>query len=64
VARLRRLVCCQSASPLPAHVGVVAAYLSWLAESRRKASTIGRRAAAIAHRHKLAGLEPLKSQGW
>jgi site-specific recombinase XerD len=48
----------RGASPLPAHVGIVAAYLSWLAESGRKASTIGRRAAAIAHRHKLAGLEP------
>src|SRR6516165_10088956 len=48
----------RSASPLPAHVGIVAAYLSWLAESGRKASTIGRRAAAIAHRHKLAGHEP------
>jgi site-specific recombinase XerD len=48
----------RSASPLPAHVGIVAAYLSWLAQSGRKASTIGRRAAAIAHRHKLAGHEP------
>jgi site-specific recombinase XerD len=48
----------RSASPLPAHVGIVAAYLSWVAESSRKASIIGRRAAAIAHRHKLAGHEP------
>jgi site-specific recombinase XerD len=46
------------ATPLPAHQGIVAAYLSWLAQSGCKASTIGRRAAAIAHRHKLAGHEP------
>jgi site-specific recombinase XerD len=34
----------RGATPLPAHVGIVAAYLSWLAESGRKSSTIGRRA--------------------
>ena len=27
----------RGATPLPAHVGIVAAYLSWLAESGRKA---------------------------
>ena len=43
---------------MPAHVGIVAAYLSWLADSGRKSSTIGRRAAAIGYRHKLAGYEP------
>jgi site-specific recombinase XerD len=48
----------RGASALPAHQRLVAAYLSWLAQSGRKASTIGRRAAAIAHRHKLAGHEP------
>jgi site-specific recombinase XerD len=48
----------RGATPLPAHQGIVAAYLSWLGQSGRKASTIGRRAAAIAHRHKLAGYEP------
>jgi hypothetical protein len=48
----------RGASPLPAHPGLVAAYLSDLAQAGRKASTVGRRAAAIAHRHKLAGLEP------
>jgi len=48
----------RGATPLPAHVGIVAAYLSWLADSGRKASTIGRRAAAIGHQHKLAGHEP------
>jgi site-specific recombinase XerD len=52
----------RGATALPAHVGIVAAYLSWLAESGRKASTIGRRAAAIGHRHKLAGHEPPTSQ--
>ena len=46
------------APPLPPHPGIVAAYLSHLADRGRKSSTIGRRAAAIAHRHKLAGLEP------
>jgi hypothetical protein len=48
----------RAATPLPAHVGIVAAYLSHLAQSGLKASTIGRRAAAIGHRHKLAGYEP------
>src|SRR5690242_12415957 len=48
----------RGAVPLPAHVGIVAAYLSARAEQGRKASTIGRRAAAIGHRHKLAGYEP------
>ena len=41
-----------------AHVGIVAAYLSSLADSGRKASTIGRRAAAIGYHHKMAGHEP------
>jgi len=48
----------RGATPLPAHQGLVAAYLSDLAQSGRKASTIGRRAAAIGYRHKLAGHEP------
>jgi site-specific recombinase XerD len=48
----------RDACPLPAHVGIVAAYLSHLAQTGRKASTIGRKAAAIGHRHKLAGHEP------
>src|SRR5215472_3321442 len=48
----------RGATPLPAHQGLVAAYLSDLAQSGRKASTIGRRAAGIAYRHKLAGHEP------
>jgi site-specific recombinase XerD len=52
----------RGATPLPAHVGIVLAYLSWLASTGRKASTIGRRAAAIGHRHMLAGHEPPTSQ--
>jgi site-specific recombinase XerD len=48
----------KGATPLPAHVGIVAAYLSHLADSGRKASTIGRRAAAIGYHHKMAGHEP------
>jgi integrase len=32
--------------------------MSWLADSGRKASTIGRRAAAIGYHHKIAGHEP------
>jgi integrase len=48
----------KGATPLPAHVGIVAAYLSHLADSGRKLSPIDRRAAAIGYRHKLAGYEP------
>jgi hypothetical protein len=42
--------CCaaRDACPLPAHQGIVAAYLSNLASTGRKASTIGRRCASIA----------------
>jgi site-specific recombinase XerD len=52
----------RGATALPAHVGIVAAYLSSLADSGRKASTIGRRAAAIAYHHKMAGHEPPTNQ--
>ena len=48
----------QGATALPAHQGIVAAYLSALADSGRKASTIGRRAATIGYHHKMAGHEP------
>ena len=48
----------RGATPLPAHSGIIAAYLSSLAQQGRKASTIARKAAAIGYRHKLAGLEP------
>jgi hypothetical protein len=54
LVRLRHLVPCHSATPLPAHVGIIAAYLSWLAHNGRKSSAIGHRAAAIGYRHKLA----------
>jgi integrase len=49
----------RAATPLPAHQGIVAAYLSHLADTGRKASTIGRKCAAIADRHRLAGVDPL-----
>jgi integrase len=48
----------RGAAPLPAHQGLVGAYLAHLAGTGRKASTISRRAAAIAYRHKLAAHEP------
>ena len=48
----------RGATALPAHQGIVAAYLSGLADSGRKASTIGRRAAAIGYHHKMARHEP------
>jgi len=48
----------RGATALPAHVGIIAAYLSWLADGGRKASTIGRRAAAVGYHHKIAGHEP------
>jgi hypothetical protein len=43
-------------------VGIAAAYLSWLADSGRKSSTIGRGAAAIGYHHKIAGHEPPTNQ--
>ena len=46
------------AATLPAHPGIVASYLSDLAQQGCKASTIGRRAASIGYHHKLAGHEP------
>jgi integrase len=49
----------RAATPLPAHPGLIAAYLSALADQGRRASTIGRKCAAIGHRHKLAGIDPL-----
>ena len=48
----------RGATALPAHQGIVATYLSSLAGSGPKASTIGRRAAAIGYHHKMAGHEP------
>ena len=55
---VRRITSIRGATALPAHQGIVAAYLSSLADSGRKASTIGRRAAAIGYHHKMAGHEP------
>jgi site-specific recombinase XerD len=52
----------RGAVPLPAHKGIVAAYLSHLADNGRKASTIARRCAAIADRHRMAGIEPIPTQ--
>jgi integrase len=43
---------------LPAHQGLVAAYLSHLALAGLKVSTIGRRCAAIADKHRQAGYDP------
>jgi hypothetical protein len=48
----------RGATALPAHMGIVAACLSSMADSSRKSSTIGRRAAAIGYHHKIAGHEP------
>jgi hypothetical protein len=48
----------EGATALSAHQGIVAAYLSSLADEGRKASTSGWRAAAIAYHHKMAGHEP------
>ena len=47
----------RGATAMPAHQGIVAC-LSSLADSGRKASKIGRRAAAIGYHHKMAGHEP------
>jgi Phage integrase, N-terminal SAM-like domain len=43
--------------PLPASPATVAAYLAHLADSGLKASTIGRKLAAIAYAHRLKGLD-------
>jgi site-specific recombinase XerD len=53
----------KGATPLPAHVGIVAAYLSGLADSGRKASTIGRRAAAIGYHPRRAPRADPAQQG-
>jgi hypothetical protein len=49
----------------PCHQGIVAAYLSHLADAGKKASTIGRRCASIAWHHRQAGIEqaPTASPG-
>jgi site-specific recombinase XerD len=48
----------RAAQPLPAHPGILAGYLSHLARTGRKASSIGRAVAAIADHHRQAGYEP------
>jgi site-specific recombinase XerD len=45
--------------PLPASPATVAVYLSHLADIGRKSSTIARRCAAIAYRHRCANIDPL-----
>jgi integrase len=44
--------------PMPANPAAVAAYLASLVDRKLKSSTIGRRLAAIAYAHRLAGHEP------
>ena len=48
----------RAGNPLPAHQGIVAAYLADLAQRGMKAATIGRRCNAIAYYHRQAGHEP------
>jgi len=45
-------------SPLPCPSGLLCGYLAALADTGRSASTITRRAAAIAHQHRAAGFDP------
>jgi hypothetical protein len=47
------------AVPMPGQPAMIAAYLSHLASSGVKSSTIGRRAAALAYHHRMAGIDPL-----
>jgi integrase len=48
----------RGASPLPCPPGLLCGYLAALADSGLRASTITRRAAAIAHHHRVAGFDP------
>ncbi len=48
----------RGATALPGHPGLIGAYLSHCALAGLKASTIGRRCAAIADKHKAAGIDP------
>jgi len=48
----------RGAAPLPCPPGLLCGYLAALAEAGLRASTITRRAAAIAHQHRAAGLDP------
>jgi Phage integrase, N-terminal SAM-like domain len=53
-----RWAAARGASPLPCPPGLLCGYLAALAEAGRSASTITRRAAAIAHMHRAAGRDP------
>src|SRR5690242_542785 len=53
-----RWAAARGASRLPCPPGLLCGYLAALAEAGRRASTITRRAAAIAHYHRAAGLDP------
>jgi integrase len=57
-ADFRRWTASHGASPLPCPPGLICGYLAALADAGRSASTITRRAAAIAHQHRAAGLDP------
>jgi integrase len=48
----------RGAGPLPCPPGLLCLYLAALAEAGLRVSTITRRAAAIAHRHRAAGFDP------
>jgi hypothetical protein len=48
----------RGACPMPPHAGVVAVWLSAQADAGRKASLIGRAAAALAFYSKQAGIDP------
>jgi integrase len=53
-----RWAAARGTEPLPCPPGLLCGYLAALADSGLRASTITRRAAAIAHQHRAAGLDP------
>jgi integrase len=57
-AAWRAFATSRGAQILPAHPGVVAAFLSAQADAGRKASSISRSMAAVAYHHKQAGYDP------
>jgi integrase len=57
-ADFARWAAARGAGPLPCPPGLLCGYLAALAEAGRRASTITRRAAAIAHHHRAAGFDP------
>jgi site-specific recombinase XerD len=48
----------RGATPLPAQPAIICAYVSTLAHGGKRASTLGRRIAALAHYHSQAGFRP------